>query len=602
MTPSQEKNHKTDSISLFYVYAHEDGELCDELDLHLSGLRRQGVFTNRYDSEIILGEYWTQKTKTQFNSADIILLLVDPHFIASDDCYRIEMSRAIERHERGEALVIPIILRPVLWEGTPFDKLQVLPMDGKPITTWTNRDEAFLNVVQGIRTAITLPSHLQSVKEQLPLSTAVIHSPIKVLYIYAHEDSMLCHELEKHLSGLKRQGIITEWRSLDIAINDWISEIEQYIHQVQLILPLISSAFLASENCYSIEIQNILERHYTGEAIVIPIILRPSDWQASPFSSLAVLPVEGKAVTTWDNQDGAFLDITLGIRKTIALLPPSQLTSRDQKQQNMNITRYKSEHITSGPINFFYIYAREDTDLLEHLRKHLRPLTNQGLVVESYDRLISAGADWSSYLSQKLDSAQFILLLVTANFLASDYCYSIEMKRALERHEAGECIVIPVILRPVDWFGTPIGKLQALPTSGKPVTTWTDIDEAFSDIAQNIRHIVLSLLNQEIQKTKEQWILEGKVHYDGHQYDEALAAYRKALDLDASDELVCEKVGRILIQLERYDEAFATYESLLRTSPSASAYLFKGLVLQRIGKSVEALAAYQKAREYGYSG
>jgi len=86
--------------------------------------------------------------------ADIILLLISADFIASDYCYSIEMMRALERHDAGEARVIPIILRPTYWQETPFSKLQVLPTEGKPVMKWRDRDDAFLDIAEGIRKAI----------------------------------------------------------------------------------------------------------------------------------------------------------------------------------------------------------------------------------------------------------------------------------------------------------------------------------------------------------------------------------------------------------------------------------------------------------------
>ena len=89
-----------------------------------------------------------------------------------------------------------------------------------------------------------------------------------------------------------------------------------------------------------------------------------------------------------------------------------------------------------------------------------------------------------------LESAKIILLLVSADFLASDYCYDVELKRAMERHEAKEALVIPIILREVDWKGAPFGKLQALPKKAKPVTNWSNTDSAFANIARGIRRAV----------------------------------------------------------------------------------------------------------------
>lgn len=125
-----------------------------ELIKHLSILKRQGVIRDWHDRQITAGTEWEGQIDEHLNSAQVILLLISPDFIASDYCYDIELVRAMERHENKTARVIPVILRPVDWKGAPFGKLQSLPKDAKPITSWTNQDEAFLNVAQGIRQAI----------------------------------------------------------------------------------------------------------------------------------------------------------------------------------------------------------------------------------------------------------------------------------------------------------------------------------------------------------------------------------------------------------------------------------------------------------------
>src|SRR2546421_1309030 len=134
------------------------------------------------------------------------------------------------------------------------------------------------------------------------------------------------------------------------------------------------------------------------------------------------------------------------------------------------------------PVKIFCCYAHEDEPLLEKLKTHLRSLQRQGLVDVWYDRDISAGTDWVQQIKEQLNTAQIILLLVSPDFMDSDYCYGIEMQRALERHERGEARVIPVIVRPVYWQGI-LGQLQALPTDAKPVRSWSDVDEAFFDVA-----------------------------------------------------------------------------------------------------------------------
>lgn len=144
----------TKGIKLFFSYSHKDEKLRNELAKRLALLKRNGLITDWYDRNIDAGAEWGREIDTHLNSADIILLLVSPDFIASDYCYNLEMARALERHEAGEASVIPIILRPVSWKETPFGKLQALPEGGKAVTTWSNRDEAYLHIAEGIRKAV----------------------------------------------------------------------------------------------------------------------------------------------------------------------------------------------------------------------------------------------------------------------------------------------------------------------------------------------------------------------------------------------------------------------------------------------------------------
>src|SRR6266496_2935557 len=144
----------------------------------------------------------------------------------------------------------------------------------------------------------------------------------------------------------------------------------------------------------------------------------------------------------------------------------------------------------SGPTTLFISYAHEDEQLRRELEKHLSLLRQQRIISTWHDRRITAGTDWSQEVDEQLDSASIILLLISADFMASQYCYSTEMKRAMDRHAAGRASVIPIILRPIDWKGAPFGKLQVLPTNALPVTSWPNHDEALTNIAQGIRNAV----------------------------------------------------------------------------------------------------------------
>ncbi|ARV58943.1 hypothetical protein BZZ01_10120 [Nostocales cyanobacterium HT-58-2] len=142
------------AIEVFFSYAHEDEKLRDQLEKHLSLLKRQGVITGWHDRKIGAGKEWKNEIDTHLNTAQIILLLISSAFIASNYCWDIEVKQAMERHEAKEARVIPVILKPVDWKSAPFSRLQSLPKDGKPVIKWGNRDEAFLSVAQGIRQAV----------------------------------------------------------------------------------------------------------------------------------------------------------------------------------------------------------------------------------------------------------------------------------------------------------------------------------------------------------------------------------------------------------------------------------------------------------------
>jgi hypothetical protein len=146
------------------------------------------------------------------------------------------------------------------------------------------------------------------------------------------------------------------------------------------------------------------------------------------------------------------------------------------------------------PLNLFYSYAREDLSLRIALERHLAVLQRQGVIAGWHDQEISAGAEWAGEVDEHLRTADIILLLISSDFLSSDYCYDVELQRAMQRHDAGAARVIPVLLRAVEWKGAPFGKLQAVPTGAVPVTSWDNRDEAFADIAGAIRRAATELL------------------------------------------------------------------------------------------------------------
>lgn len=141
-------------------------------------------------------------------------------------------------------------------------------------------------------------------------------------------------------------------------------------------------------------------------------------------------------------------------------------------------------------VNLFFSYSHKDEDLRNELETHLALLKRQGVISSWHDRRITAGSDLDKQISTELESSQIILLLVSAHFLASDYCYEKEMMRAIDKHNEGSVKVIPVILHPCDWHSAPFGHLRATPTDGRPVSMFANQHEAFAIIAGDVREAI----------------------------------------------------------------------------------------------------------------
>src|SRR5215218_4465641 len=192
------------------------------------------------------------------------------------------------------------------------------------------------------------------------------------------------------------------------------------------------------------------------------------------------------------------------------------------------------------PLRVFCSYAHEDEEHLNDLREWLRGLERQGLIKWWHDRQIVAGWEWEETIDKNLRTAEIILLLVTPDFMASDYVYEKEIARAIERHERGEARVIPIIVRPSDWKWTPFGRLQALPKDAKPITTWPNQDEAWLDVAEGLRRALkeLSLERQERTAAEERMQRtttlydRGQRHIDAEEWQQALGCLEEVQRLE----------------------------------------------------------------------
>ena len=236
----------------------------------------------------------------------------------------------------------------------------------------------------------------------------------------------------------------------------------------------------------------------------------------------------------------------------------------------------------TGPVEVFFSYSHEDEALKDELVKHLSLLRRENVISAWHDRKIGAGHEWAKEISSHLESASIVLLLVSSDFLASDYCWDTEMKRAMERHDHGEARVIPVVLRPVDWSRAPFARLNALPREGKPVTSWTNSDEAFVQIAQGIRHEVESFLSGELHPVVEAKLKSAE---SSRNWPNVVQIGERILKKAPNSAVARKAVGRALVARWRFNlyvGVFSSVEVRLTRSDEAKRKMDEATLRKRV--------------------
>jgi TIR domain len=185
-------------------------------------------------------------------------------------------------------------------------------------------------------------------------------------------------------------------------------------------------------------------------------------------------------------------------------------------------------------IKLFFSYSHKDEILRNELVNHLRILTREGVIASWDDRKVLPGDEWDHQIHAQLQAADIVLLLISVDFIASDYCNDVEVRIALQRHAEGDVCVIPIILRAVDWTRAPFSKLQALPTNGKPITNYVDRDEAFLDVAQGIRQVAETMRAQRKQKWEDK---QNALNQYKQKVEEILSSSRGHISVIARDTL-----------------------------------------------------------------
>jgi hypothetical protein len=307
----------------------------------------------------------------------------------------------------------------------------------------------------------------------------------KLVFCYTPEDALFEELLEYYVRGRLATRVNIAHAYQVIPGQNWLEARKWHFDTAHVIILLISPNFLASDLCLE-EAALVRQRYETKEAIVMAVLLKPcflEDLEDIPIlQGIPVLSTTEDLKSSWHER---VWEVTTKIYER---LPPAFFIDPE--------------------IELMYCYAREDEKLRDALAKYLQSLQRERSVKTWHDREILPGMEYKQEIDLHLHSADIILLLVSPHFMASRYCYTIEMQRTLERHRRKDARVIPVILSPIDWQTSPLGILQALPRDGKPITTWRHRGEAFFSVLVGICDVIEAhtqslLSNNTIEEDKK---------------------------------------------------------------------------------------------------
>lgn len=230
---------------------------------------------------------------------------------------------------------------------------------------------------------------------------------MKAFISYSHKDDWALDRLHTHLAMLRRQERIVDWFDREIlAGGDLDHEISQQLESCDLFLPLLSPDFLASSYCYEKEMTRALERHDAGKLRVVPIIIEPCDWTASPLRELKALPKDGKPVVEWTNQNTAFMDVVTELRRILTEddSEPKAVPPEPREAQASKGRRYRVKHDFDeidrsdyrdqafAEIRSYFESAIKELDTVEGLRGRFTETASRAFTCTIVNRAINRGA------------------------------------------------------------------------------------------------------------------------------------------------------------------------------------------------------------------
>lgn len=223
-------------------------------------------------------------------------------------------------------------------------------------------------------------------------------SKLKVFISYAKVDRDYVYKLKRHLTGLIRNGFIEDWSDLGVLPgSETVTKTKAQLEEADIIIFLISPDFINSDYINDFEIKKTIERHYKGEAQIVPVIIRPCDFSSLSLDKFNILPKNKKAISTWENEDKAWSNILLGLKKVINGF------DRDEWGNYIN-TAKKVEQINFPKHSVDNLLTEIDKDNIEYAIKELLTITkennkklfNQAIIL--WSRFKSYNSNWNDGL------------------------------------------------------------------------------------------------------------------------------------------------------------------------------------------------------------
>jgi hypothetical protein len=291
------RNSPSRPLRVFISYSQVDEPFRKRLEVHLATLRDSGLILPWDDRKILAGDEWNEVIDEKLDSADLILFLVSPDFYASSYIKAKEIPRALEKHRNGSAKVVPIRIRPCLWEIDVLSRIQGLPNNGKWVDSreWYSQDEAFNAVAEGLYALVKVMTTAAGSSRDTRPEIHAAEQSLRVYFSYAPQDVESFEQLHKYLRPVEAQEIIQiRHERSDDRLNGL--ELGASLAWADLIVVLLSPDFLANERCLTQVIPQALARRDRGAAEVTLLLVRDCFWKLTKLAECQVLPRDGRAV------------------------------------------------------------------------------------------------------------------------------------------------------------------------------------------------------------------------------------------------------------------------------------------------------------------